>query len=154
LESASGGQLGGRLQDACHDHGDDQIAFGARGTGKDRFEAEAAESAEGSGDVAVGKGAVNLKGIGGGNEGLALEEAAKGIDLEGSPSGEIGEGAFDDFAVHAGGFAEEDGWGRIAVGYGFDVHGIMIHAADILHKHTNCIYMGTNNNEQKAYATN
>jgi hypothetical protein len=40
--------------------------------------------------------------------------------------GEIGEGAFSDFAVLSEGFAEEDGGGGGAVGDGLDVHGYRI----------------------------
>jgi hypothetical protein len=76
--------------------------------------------------VAVRNRALNLEGIGRGDDGFPFEEAAEGIDLRGGPSGEIGEGALDDFAVDTGGFAEENGGRGVAVGYGLYVHGNII----------------------------
>jgi hypothetical protein len=76
--------------------------------------------------MAVGSGALNLEGGGGGDEGLAFEEAAEGVDLGGGPSGKIGEGSFNDTAIKTRGFAEEDGGRGVAVGDGLDVHGYII----------------------------
>jgi hypothetical protein len=86
-----------------------------------------AQGAEGSGDMAMRKGAEDLKGLLAGDEILSLQEAAQEIDLRGGPRGEIGEGAFVDFGAGTDRFAKEDGRGRVAVGDGFDVHGSIIH---------------------------
>jgi hypothetical protein len=64
IESARGGQFGGGFQDAGDNHGDDQIALGARGAGEEGFQAEAAQGAERGGHMAVGSGALDLEGVG------------------------------------------------------------------------------------------
>ena len=51
----------------------------------------------------------------------ALEQDTQTFDEAVGPLGEVGEGAFLDLAVLAVGLAEQDGWGRGAVGDGLDV---------------------------------
>ena len=126
MESAGGGQFGSGFKNTGHDHGDHQVTLGAAGAGEDRLQAEATECTQGSGDVTVGRGAQNLEGIGGGDEGFALEHAPQGVDLSCRPRGEVGEGALDNLAVHARGFPKEDGRRGIAVGDGLNVHGTII----------------------------
>jgi len=111
------------FQDARDDHGDDQIPLAAGGASEDRFQAEATQGAQGGGDVAMGSGALNLESVGRGDQGFSFEKTAEGLDLSGRPGREVGEGALDDFAADAGGLAEEDGWGRAAVGDGLNLHG-------------------------------
>jgi len=103
-----------------------RIAFGATGAREDGFEKEAAEGAESGGDVAVRSSTLNVESVGGGNERFAFEDTAKGVDLGGGPSGEVGEGAFDDLGALAEALAEEDGGRGVAVGDGFDIHGYSI----------------------------
>ena len=91
MEAAGGGQLGGWFDNAGDDHGDDQIPLGAAGAEQDRLQAGAAQSAESSGDVAVGSGALNPESVGGGDEGLAFEDPAEGVELGGGPSGKVSE---------------------------------------------------------------
>jgi hypothetical protein len=76
--------------------------------------------------VAVGRGALNLKSVGGRDKGFAFEDAAQGVDLSSGPRGEIGEGALHNLAVDPGGFSEEDGRRGIPIGDGLDIHGIII----------------------------
>jgi hypothetical protein len=113
------------------------------GAGEDRFQVEAVEGTESGSDVTVGRGALNLKDVGWGDEGLAFEDAAKGIDLSRRPGREIGESALHHFAIHAGGFAEEDGGRGVAVGDGLDVHGNIMSEITHENKQTMQIYMGT-----------
>ena len=72
------------------------------------------------------KGAQNLEGVGGRDEGFAFEHAAQRVDLRCRPTGQVGEGTFHDLAVAARGFTEEDGGRGVTVGDGLDVHGIMM----------------------------
>ena len=58
-----------------------------------------------------------------GHGGAALEQHAQALDERRGPFGEVGEGAFLDFAGGAEGLAQEHGGGRVAVGDAFDVHG-------------------------------
>src|SRR5260370_33917854 len=53
MKAAGGSELGGRVEDAGDDHGDDEGALGATGTREDGFEKEAAQGSESGGDVAV-----------------------------------------------------------------------------------------------------
>jgi hypothetical protein len=146
MKSTGSGQFGGRFENASDHHGDDQIALGTRGAGEDGFQAGAPQSAESRGDVAVGGGAPNLEGVGRGDEGLAFEDATEGVNLGSRPSGEIGEGALDDFASGAGGLAEEDGGRGIAIGDGLHIHGAMISHLKQLYNGKTTDYMGTINN--------
>src|SRR5882724_6548067 len=54
-QTARGGEFGGRLEDASDDHGDDEVALGAMGTGEDTLEAKAAKRAQHRRDMAVGE---------------------------------------------------------------------------------------------------
>jgi len=126
MEPPSRGQLGGGFQNAGDDHGDHQVTLGAPGAGEDGFQASAAKSAQRRGHMTMRSRALDGEGVGGRNEGLALQHPAQGVDLGGGPMGKIGEGAFDDAAIDACGLAEEDSGRGVAVGDGFNVHGKMI----------------------------
>jgi hypothetical protein len=126
METARGSELGGGFENAGDDHGDDQIALGATGAREDGLQNKAAKGAESGSDVAVRSSTLNVESIGERDEGFAFEYPAEGLDLRGGPSGEIGEGAFDDFAAAAEAVAEEDGGRRVAVGDGLYVHGYKI----------------------------
>jgi hypothetical protein len=143
MESASGGEFGAWCEDASDDHGDGQISLGALGAGEDRFQAKAAQSAESGGDMAVGSRALNLESVRGGDEGIAFEDAAEGVDLTGGPSRKVGESAFDDLTAVTRGLAEEDGGRGVAVRNGLHVHGPTISLIIHLNKNNICIYMGT-----------
>jgi hypothetical protein len=126
MKAARGSEFGGGFEDAGDDHGDDQIALGATGARQDGFQKEAAKGAEGSSHVAVRSRTLNQESVGGGDERFAFEDTAEGVDLGSRPSGEIGEGAFDNLAAAAEALAEEDGGRRVAVGDGLNVHGYNI----------------------------
>src|SRR5229473_1501217 len=126
MKAAGGSEFGGRLEDAGDDHGDDQIALGARGAREDGFQKEAAEGAESGGNVAVRSRTENMESVGGGDERFALEDTAEGVDLSGGPRGEVGEGTFDDLGPLAEALTEENGGRGVAVGDGLNVHGYSI----------------------------
>ena len=69
------------------------------------------------------QGAFNDEELVGMHEGFVIEHAPEALDLVLGPMGEIGQGAF----VYAGALAaactQEDGWGRVAVGDGFNLTG-------------------------------
>lgn len=104
------------MEDAGDDHGADQISLARGGVGDELIEAEEAEGAEYGGDMAVRKGAGDGEGVAGTDQGLALEEAAEGVDLRLGPVGEIGDGALANLGAVANGLAEEDGGRGVAVG--------------------------------------
>jgi len=53
---------------------------------------------------------------------VPMESATEGLDARRIPVGEIGQGTILDFAVFTVGLAKENGWGRLAIGDGGDVH--------------------------------
>lgn len=57
---------------------------------------------------------------------VAAEDLTQGFDTSGSPGGEVGEGAGFDFAVVPEGLAEEDGWRRVTIGDGGNIHAYLI----------------------------
>ena len=123
-ESAGGGKLGAGIEDAGHDHGDDQVALAGATAGDEGFEAALAQAGEDGGDMAVGQGADDVKGVmegdvGGGG---AFEEAAQGVNEVGREFGEVGKGAFSDLAVFPEGLAQEDGGRGVAVGDDVYIH--------------------------------
>ena len=126
MKAAGSSEFGGGIEDAGDDDGDDQIALGATGAREDRFQKEAANSAESGGDVAVRSRALNVESVGGGDERFALEDTAEGVDLGGGPRREVGEGTFDDLGALAEALAEEDGGRGVAVGDGLYIHGYSI----------------------------
>ena len=108
-EGTSGGQLGASVDDAGDDHGQDQIARAAGGTGDEGMQAELLEEAEDGGDVAVrGTAHTGEEGLGI-NQGLTLEGSADEIDDVVWEVRDIAEGFMFDLAVLAKGSAEEVG---------------------------------------------
>ena len=131
VPEAGGGELGGGLQQALGDHGEDTVAMG-RGTAVEQSgEAQLAASLEDEFDMAVRAGADDGEGLVGADERFVLEQLAEGGDLSGGPGREIGEGALADLGAFAPAFAEEDGRGRVAVGDDLDVHGNIIVLSDL-----------------------
>ena len=61
-------------------------------------------------DVAMGKSADDLNGVGGGKQFLAAQHGAQLLDPLGRPVGEILEGSLLGLAVLAVAFAQQDGW--------------------------------------------
>ena len=123
-EAAGGGQLRARVEDAGSDQGQHALALGAGDAGDGSVEAQLAQGPEHGGDMAVGQGAFDVEGTAEvGDGGAAAEQGAQPFDECRRPFGEVGEGAFFDFAGDAVGLAQEDGRGGAAVGNGLDVHG-------------------------------
>ena len=88
-----------------------------------RSQPQLAQRAEHSGDMAVGKGALDVEHLLAPDQGLVPQHPPQGIDFLRGPLGEVGQGAFLDFAVFAPALAQEDGGRRVAVGDRFDIHG-------------------------------
>src|SRR3984957_13760226 len=129
VKPASGSQFGSRLDDAGHDHSDDEIALPARCGVEDGIQAQVAQATENGGDMAVRERAGDAEGIGQRSRGSSRRTSqgrAEGFNLLRGEMSEIGEGARLDFAVLAVGFAEEYGGRGLAVGYGGDVHAYII----------------------------
>ena len=114
------------LEQGAEEAGEDQCESAVaqdRRSAEEAVEADEAGEAEHGGDVAVGLGANDIESVVEGGEGeAALEEEAQAVDDVGRQLGEVGEGAFLDFAVLAVGLAQEDGGRRVAVGDVLDVH--------------------------------
>jgi hypothetical protein len=129
VKGARGGKFGSWFENAGNDHGQDQITMMAGLFVDDGVEMQSMESAEDGGDMAVRAGADDVKGLGerSADGGGTLEDGAEGIDLGRRPMRKIGEGAVEDFAVLAEGFAEEDGGRGVAVGYGGNVHAYIVY---------------------------
>src|SRR3984893_391268 len=58
------------------------------------------------------------------DEGFVAQQSAEGLDFFLGPIGEVGQGALAGFVAFPPALAEEDGGRGVAVGDGFDVHGI------------------------------
>src|SRR5262245_39118259 len=128
MKVASSGKLGGRIEDAVDDEGDDEVALAAGVRGEDGIELEVAQATKDSGDMAVrngagdGKGSRRRKSAGRGLGGGAVEDLAEGVDLLRGSMGEVGDGAVLDCAIEAKRVAEEDGGRGVAVGDGGHIH--------------------------------
>ena len=107
------------------DQSDGQGAFAALLAFEDVVEAELLENAECSGDVTVVEGAANFEAL---RQRLvgdlsAFEQRAHPVDDFRVALGKIGDGALLRLAVFiAIGLAQEDGWRRVAIGNGIDIH--------------------------------
>lgn len=123
VPSAGRRELRTGMDQALCDHPHHQAPLPARLGGKDGVESELAHGSEDRHHVAVRQSADDVEGVIDTDEGLALEEAAEGLDLVLRPVGQVGEGLLDDAAVLALALAEEDGGRGVAVGDGLDVHG-------------------------------
>ena len=130
MKPASGSQLGGRLDDAGNDHGDDEIALTAGSRVEDGIQLQVAQATENRGDMAVRKGAGDAEGIGQRRGGCSRQGAsqgqAEGLNLIGTEMGDVGEGASFDLPALAIGFAEEDGGRGVAIRNGRHVHAYII----------------------------
>ena len=103
------GQLGAGEEQALGDHGDDQVAP-SRGLGGDEVvEAELADHRQDGLDMAVRERAGDAEGLGGGDEGLALEGAFDEVDDVIGKMGEVAEGLVGDGLSLADGPSEQMG---------------------------------------------
>ena len=103
------GQLGAGEEQAFGDHGDDQVAS-SRGLGGDEVvEAELADHGQDGLDMAVRERAGDAEGLGGGDEGLALEGAFDEVDEVIGEMGEVAEGLMGDGLSLADGPSEQMG---------------------------------------------
>ena len=123
-ERARGGELGGGIEDAADEQGQDEVAAAVAVGAEDPVEADLARGAEGGGDMAMRQRADDGEGFAlRGDDGAAFEHAAQALDMRRGPVGEVAEGALPDLAVFAIALAQQDGRGRVPVGDGFDIHG-------------------------------
>jgi hypothetical protein len=122
-ELAGGGELGGRLDDACDDHGERQPGQPHRPAWQQPVEAELARHAEHGGDMTVRQGALDADLVGGGGEaGVAFQHPAQRLDLGVRPVGQVGEGAGLDLVAVTVALAQQHGGWRGAVGHAGDIH--------------------------------
>ncbi len=129
MKAASGGEFGARLDDARHDHGDDEVAPPAGGRIEEGIQLQVAEATQDCGDVAVRQRADDAETIrqsGGGDSRRTGEGEAEGFHLTSPEMSNVGQGTGFDFTVLAIGFTEEDGGRGIAVGDGGHVHAYII----------------------------
>jgi len=122
-ELARGRELGGRLDDPRHDHGQDQLGPALGSLRQHLVEPEPAQRPEHGRDVAMRQRTGDLEALGGErHKGLSGQHPAKAIDLGLRPIGDVGERARLDLAAFAIALAQQDGRRRIAVGDARDVH--------------------------------
>ncbi len=122
-ELARGRELGGRLDDPRHDHGEDQLGPPLRPLRQHLVEPEPAHRPEHRGDMAVRQRAGDLEALGfERHKSLPSEHPSKALDLGLRPVRDVGEGARLDLAPLAIALAQEDGGRRIAVWDARDVH--------------------------------
>src|SRR5271165_2775640 len=140
---AGGSQFGSGIEQALHDHGQDQVALATRLGGEDGIQPELADGPQEGFDVTVGKRLLGGEQVLGGDQRFILQQAAEGLDLLLGPMGEIGEGALVGLVAFAPTFAEEDGGRGVAVGDGLDVHGSNYAYYINQAKGNNVNYMGT-----------
>ena len=118
-----GGQLGGGLQQALNDQGQDQVALPRRPGIDQGGEPEAPDDLEHDLDMAMGERAFDDEEFIGRHHGDVLEDEPEPLDLFRRPVGEVGDGAFADAFAFAPALPEEDGGAGVPVGDGVDVHG-------------------------------
>ena len=122
-ELARGRELGGRLDDPRHDHGEDQLGPALRPLRQHLVEPEPAHRPEHGGDMAVRQRAGDLEALGGErHEGLPGQHPAQALDLRLRPVGDVGERARLDLAALAIALAQQDGGRRNRGWDARDVH--------------------------------
>src|SRR5882724_2501641 len=129
VKPASGSKFGGGLDDASHNHGDDEIALATGKWIEDGTQMQIAQAAEDCGDMAVRQGPRDEEGLRQRGEGASQrvgQSEAESVHLMRGEMSDVGDGASLDFAVEAVGFAEEDGGRGVAIGYGGDVHAYIL----------------------------
>ena len=154
MKPASGSEFGGGRNDACNDHGDDEIALAAGSRIEDGIQMQVSQAAEDCGDMAVRQGSGYEEGVrqrGGGASQRAGQSPAENVDLMSGEMSDIGDGASLDLAVEAIGFAEEDGGRGVAIGYGGDVHAYIIRQNSQLYKEILHVLHAYKNSCETAY---
>jgi hypothetical protein len=119
-----GGQFGAGIKQARGNHGQHQITLATTFGGNHGIETEFADGTQDGFHVAVGQGLLSTEQILGRDQSFVAQQAAQGFDFARGPIGEVGQSALAGSAALAPALAEEDGGGRVAIGDGFDVHGI------------------------------
>jgi hypothetical protein len=126
-DSARGGELGAGIEDAGDHQGQDEIAAAIAVRTEQPIEADLARRAQRGVDMTVRQRADKGDGIPFlGNDSAAFQQRPEPGDPLAWPVGEVQEGALFDLAGLAVALAQQDGWGRIAIGDRFDIHGKMI----------------------------
>jgi hypothetical protein len=145
VKGTGGGEFGSRFENAGNDHGHDQIELAAGMFVDEGVEVQTVQGTEDGGHVAMGAGADDVEGLRqrGAEGSRAFQDGAECVDFGRRPMGDVGEGAVEDLAVEAEGFAEEDGRRGVAVGYGGDVHAYIISLYITYSKHNYNYYMTT-----------
>jgi hypothetical protein len=116
IEHAGGGELGGRRNQAGHDHGDDEIAGAVTGGTENAIKADVAQRAEHRGDMAVWQGAAHDDALLVGRcSGAALEQRAQSLDELAWPIREVRNGALLDPRAVPIALAQQDGGRGIPV---------------------------------------
>jgi len=73
--------------------------------------------------LAVGQGALDGEDLGGAGYGhTAAQQHLQAFDQLVGQARQVGQGAFTDLAGLTVGLAQKDGGGRVAIGYGLDIH--------------------------------
>jgi hypothetical protein len=123
-QGAAGGELRRRFEDARGNQGQGLIALAAGFGIEHGVELQAADRGQHRRDMTVWERAGDGKRGGQIRNALviALEQLAQGLDLQGRPLGEIGDGAVVDLAIFAEAFSQEDGGWGVAVGDGRHIH--------------------------------
>ena len=125
-ELARGGKLGGGLDDAGDDQGENELGPALRPSGQDLVKAYPAQRAERGGHMPARERALDLERLPGRRpHRLVGEHPAQGVDLGFGPLGQVGKGAGLDLALLAVALAQEHGRRRVPVGDDGDVHADM-----------------------------
>ena len=111
IQHPRGGQLRRRVEQAGDDQRKCQITSALRRAARQQgIEFDPACGTERGEDVAMGKSAEDLNGVGRGKQFLAAQHGAQLLDPLGRPVREILEGSLLGLAVLAVAFAQQDGW--------------------------------------------
>ncbi len=143
-DSARGGKLGTRIEDATNDEGQDEVAAAVAVWAEQPIEGDLARRAERSVNMTMRQRADDGNGIPvPGNDGAAFEQRLEAGDPLVRPVGEVQEGALLDLASLAVALAQQDGGGRVAIGDRFDIHWSIIAITPNLNNQNLPCYMAT-----------
>ena len=128
-EQAQGGEFGAGEENASSDERKRNLAFRRVGTIEEAREAKPLDGAEDGSDVTMREGGNDFELLGqrcgGSRRRFTFEGGLEGIDGVSGAFGKIGEGALPNFAIIAERLAQENGWRRVSVRDGFDIHGYL-----------------------------
>jgi hypothetical protein len=123
VEPSCSGEFGLGIEEAGHDHSHNEVSLRAWVGVNEALEAAASECPQDRGDMPVGPRTHDVKGIVELRDGdTTVQQGLEAFDEFRRPLGEIGQGAFANFAPLTERFSEQDSWGGVAVGYAFDIH--------------------------------